>query len=180
MTSASGASPLGCCLQHRHIKYQQTFQTTFHHSNPFEAFGSRHSCCKRSLSPLHMLLYLIAFILAYIMVTQIPSIEMLRRLRNAGFGQENQAPQSSRSNETSQSSSADDGYRPTPADICIVRLMITRAIKLPPDLVDAIFDHAEYWAHSSNEIDFELEHKSPLKIVGSSPVEDKFLVSHPD
>lgn len=70
-----------------------------------------------------------------------------------------------------------DAYDPTPVDIVVVRTMMCRAKRLPPDIVDVIFDHAEYWAHSTNQIDYLEEHKSPLRITGSGKKENRFLVS---
>ena len=67
-------------------------------------------------------------------------------------------------------------YQPTPTDIYVARAMLVKAIQLPPDIVDAVFDYAEYWAHSSNYIDYIEEHKSPLRILGGSPSENRFLV----
>ncbi|CAM1506117.1 Fc.00g057580.m01.CDS01 [Cosmosporella sp. VM-42] len=67
-------------------------------------------------------------------------------------------------------------YDPTAIDIAVVRIMMCRGKRLPPDLVDTIFDHAEYWAHSSNEVDFMAEHQSPLRINGSSSSENKFIL----
>jgi hypothetical protein len=65
----------------------------------------------------------------------------------------------------------------TPLDVVIARIMLTKGKKLPPDVVDIILDFAEYWAHSSNEVDFKLQHQSPLTVSGQSPSENKFLVS---
>ncbi|KAF4122909.1 hypothetical protein GMORB2_7216 [Geosmithia morbida] len=75
--------------------------------------------------------------------------------------------------------SSPDPYRPTPIDIVVVREMLSRGCRLPPDIVDAVFDHAEYWAYSSNYIDYQEEHGSALRINGSRPTENKFLVSLP-
>lgn len=74
-------------------------------------------------------------------------------------------------------SDAEGTYKPTPIDVVVVRVMLTRGIKLPPDVVDMVFDHAEYWPHSSNEIDFMAEHHDCLRVQGTSPNHDKFLVS---
>ncbi|KAG5755221.1 hypothetical protein H9Q69_008676 [Fusarium xylarioides] len=66
----------------------------------------------------------------------------------------------------------------TPVDVVITRIMLTKGRKLPPGVVDVIFDFAEYWAHSSNEIDYIAdEHSSPpLRVNGQSPSENKFLL----
>lgn len=69
------------------------------------------------------------------------------------------------------------GYIPSPTEIVALRGSIARAKRLPADLVDEIFNHAEYWACSSNEMDYLKEHGDSLKINGRSSAEDKFLVS---
>lgn len=79
----------------------------------------------------------------------------------------------SSSSETPRSTA----YEPTPVDIYVVNTMLSRTTRLPPDIVDVIFDHAGYWAHSTNSIDFTDEHKSPLRITGGGKLENRFLVS---
>lgn len=62
-------------------------------------------------------------------------------------------------------------YEPSPIDIAVVRAMLCRAKQLPPDLIDAIFDFAEYWAHSTTQL-----HES-ISIMGGNPDrEDRFLL----
>ncbi|KAH6885254.1 hypothetical protein B0T10DRAFT_550559 [Thelonectria olida] len=71
-------------------------------------------------------------------------------------------------------------FAPEPVDIYVVRAMLAKAKKLPADIVDLVFDHAEYWVHSSNEIDYKAEHQEPLRVSGRSPSENKFaLRSYP-
>lgn len=115
--------------------------------------------------------------LIYIFAHMQPFIDRLRGIR---AGPElSQPPRSRRaqsSNSTSDAPDDDDSYKPTPIDIVVTRILLTRGLKLPPDIVDAIFDFAEYWAHSSNEINYLLEHKSALRINGRSPKEDHFLL----
>lgn len=67
-------------------------------------------------------------------------------------------------------------YDPSPIDIFVVRTILCRSKRLPPDIVDVIFDHAGYWAHSTNQIDYMEEHKNPLRITGTGKKENKFLV----
>lgn len=100
---------------------------------------------------------------------------LLARLRQMPLlPQDREQPEPQPSDKTD----TNDGlYHPTPIDIVVVRTMLTRSVKLPPDLVDAIFDYAEYWAHSTNVIDYQAEQQEPLRINGSSMSEDKFLVS---
>ncbi|KAK5988401.1 hypothetical protein PT974_12555 [Cladobotryum mycophilum] len=64
----------------------------------------------------------------------------------------------------------EDLYKPTPIDIAVVRAMLSQAKKLPPDLVDSIFDFAEYWAHSAVEL-----HES-IRLSGTAPSEDTLLL----
>ncbi|KAI9163981.1 hypothetical protein HJFPF1_05616 [Paramyrothecium foliicola] len=67
-------------------------------------------------------------------------------------------------------------YQPSPVDIVVVRLMLVRAQKIPPDVADFILDLAEYWAHSSNYIDYREEHQDVLRVSGTSPGENRFLL----
>jgi hypothetical protein len=75
------------------------------------------------------------------------------------------------------SSSTDEPYNPSPLDICKLRALLARERGLPPDIVDVIFDYAEYWAHSSNHIDYLEEHKDALRVAGGGRMENRFLVS---
>ncbi|OAA36068.1 hypothetical protein NOR_07674 [Metarhizium rileyi] len=96
---------------------------------------------------------------------------LLARLRQMPFTPEPPEPR------PSDKTDVDDGaYYPTPIDIVVARVMLTRSVKLPPDLVDAIFDYAEYWAHSTNVIDYQAEQQEPLRISGTSSTEDRFLL----
>lgn len=115
-----------------------------------------------------MLIYIFYFIIAYLIMAQsIPQnvIDGLRSMLSLG---------SQNDNETSSSSSS-GGL--TPVDVIITRIMLTKGRKLPPGVVDVILDFAEYWAHSSNDVDYIAEHSSPLRVNGQSPSENKFLVS---
>ncbi|KAK2594080.1 hypothetical protein QQS21_008229 [Conoideocrella luteorostrata] len=106
-------------------------------------------------------------------MAHITSNMLLHRFRQLQLGATSQSNDRQPSDETG----FDDGfYRPTPIDIIVTRIMLMRSIKLPADLVDAVFDYAEYWAHSTNVIDYQAEHQDSLRIVGSSPEEDKFLL----
>ncbi|KID73672.1 uncharacterized protein G6M90_00g002140 [Metarhizium brunneum] len=99
---------------------------------------------------------------------------LLTRFRQMPFPPQNrETPEPRPSDKTD----ADDGtYHPTPIDIVVVRIMLIRSVKLPPDLVDAIFDYAEYWAHSTNAIDYRAEHQELLRISGACKNEDQFLL----
>lgn len=116
-----------------------------------------------------MLVYIIGFILAYIAMAQSIPQNVILGLRSMLL--------SGGQDEEDEKKSTSPVKDLTPIDIVIARIMLTKGKKLPPDVVDVIFDFAEYWAHSSNEIDFIAEHSNPLMINGGSPVENKFLVS---
>ncbi|KAH6604446.1 hypothetical protein Trco_007892 [Trichoderma cornu-damae] len=65
-----------------------------------------------------------------------------------------------------------DPYWPSPVDIAVVRAMLFRSKKLPHDLIDAVFDFAEYWAHSMTHLDESIHIRG-----GNEERENRFLVS---
>ncbi|KHO01349.1 uncharacterized protein MAM_00350 [Metarhizium album ARSEF 1941] len=104
------------------------------------------------------------------MAHNVPNLLLARLRRMPMISQPHEAPEP----RPSDKSDADDGtYHPNPIDIVVVRIMLTRSVKLPPDLVDIIFDHAEYWAHSTNVIDYQADQQEPLRICGSSRAENR-------
>ncbi|KAG5992287.1 hypothetical protein E4U54_003698 [Claviceps lovelessii] len=106
-------------------------------------------------------------------MAHITSNLLLHRFRRMNLSGPPQPPDPQPSDKTD----TEDGfYRPTPIDIIVAHIMLTRSKKLPPELVDAIFDMAEYWAHSINVIDYHAEKQDDLRIVGSSRLEDRFLL----
>ncbi|KAM5349103.1 hypothetical protein ACJ41O_008926 [Fusarium nematophilum] len=118
-----------------------------------------------------MLLYIALFIVTSVMANILP-ITVVNRLRSF-MGQNVPENDENDSNDTPKE---DESYNPTPIDIVVTRVMLTKGKRLPPGIVDVIFDFAEYWAHSSNEIDYMAEHNGPLRVHGSSPAENKFLI----
>jgi len=118
-----------------------------------------------------MLEYILGFIIAYIIMAQSIPQNVIQGLQSMlpTFGTDNQ--------NGKEPETVDEGI--TPIDVVIARIMLTKGKKLPPDVVDIILDFAEYWAHSSNEIDYKLQHQHPLTVIGGSPSENKFLVSQP-
>lgn len=62
-------------------------------------------------------------------------------------------------------------YEPSPIDIAVVRAMLCRSKRLPPDLIDAIFDFGEYWAHSTTQL-----HENIFISGGNPDREDRFLL----
>lgn len=69
----------------------------------------------------------------------------------------------------------DDGhYDPSPIDVAVVRIMLVKATKLPVDIVDGIFEQAEYWVRTTSRADY---HARPLRVSkGAGAVQDRFLV----
>lgn len=66
----------------------------------------------------------------------------------------------------------DKPYEPSLVDVAVVKAMLYRAKKLPPDLVDAILDMAEYWIHSTTQS------RERISILGGKEErENRFLAS---
>ncbi|KAG5952407.1 hypothetical protein E4U53_000971 [Claviceps sorghi] len=106
-------------------------------------------------------------------MAHIPSNLLLHRFRRMHQSEPSQPPAPQPSDKTDPE---DDLYRPTPIDIIVAHIMLTRSLKLPPELVDSIFDMAEYWAHSTNVIDYRAQQQHELRIIGASRLENKFLL----
>lgn len=120
-----------------------------------------------------MIQYLVLCILLSFVMAHIASNLLLHRFRQMNLSRPPQQPDPRPSDKTD----AEDGfYRPTPIDIAVAQIMLTKSMKLPPELVDSIFDLAEYWAHSINAIDYQAEQQDHLRIPGPSASEDKFLL----
>ncbi|KAK3330681.1 hypothetical protein B0H66DRAFT_544603 [Apodospora peruviana] len=45
-------------------------------------------------------------------------------------------------------------YEATVLDVLVVKAMLTKALNLPPEIVDSIVDLAEYWPHTTTEISY--------------------------
>ncbi|KAJ3523934.1 hypothetical protein NM208_g12259 [Fusarium decemcellulare] len=118
-----------------------------------------------------MLLYLALFIITCIMAHILPH-SVIQRLRNLSFPIEDP----SGDDHSNDASASNKNPNLTPIDVIVTRVMLTKGKKLPPGIVDVIFDFAEYWAHSSNEFDYLAEHQDPLRVHGSSHSENKFLL----
>ncbi|EQL00426.1 hypothetical protein OCS_03867 [Ophiocordyceps sinensis CO18] len=71
---------------------------------------------------------------------------LIRRLR----GMELPPPEKPNASPAAADDDGQDAYKPTPIDIVVTRIMLTRSKRLPLDLVDSVFDFAEYWAHSAS------------------------------
>lgn len=117
-----------------------------------------------------MLLYIGLFIITYFIMAHITSQDAIQSINTAWnniLHGENDDSEEKRENEP---------FDLSPIDVVVTRIMLTKGKKLPPSVVDVIFDFAEYWAHSSNEIDFVLQQQSPLRVNGGSASENRFLV----
>lgn len=67
---------------------------------------------------------------------------------------------------------------PTVLDVIVVKEMLQKALKLPPEIVDSIVDLAEYWPHTTTEIDYSRRPRLMRKDArGRHPSENTFLVS---
>lgn len=69
-----------------------------------------------------------------------------------------------------------DDHIPTPTDIIQLRVALARKTRLPVDIIDEIFDHAEYWASSSVEVDYLLEQGECLRVRGRIGPENVFML----
>lgn len=127
-----------------------------------------------------VIFYILIFLISAIMVSMIPS-SIVNLLRDLGGNDDpdhpdGNAPAEASGSANEPSAEEENSYNPSPVDIGIVRIMLARAMKIPPTLIDEIFEHAEYWASSSNEVDFNLEHQAPMTISGSRQRENTFLL----
>ncbi|KLU92665.1 hypothetical protein MAPG_11609 [Magnaporthiopsis poae ATCC 64411] len=65
-------------------------------------------------------------------------------------------------------------HQPSVLDVLVVKAMMTKALTLPLELVNRIIDFAEYWPHTSAQLDYG---GTPHPVArGSSPLEDVFLL----
>ncbi|PHH88683.1 hypothetical protein CDD83_7213 [Cordyceps sp. RAO-2017] len=117
-----------------------------------------------------LLEFLSLLALSFIMAHLVPAA-LIRRLRDM------ERPESPEVVPAETSPAADDDrFHPTPIDIAVMRIMLVRSKRLPPDLVDSIFDHAEYWAHSTTAVNYRSENHDRLHIRGTGPQQDRFLI----
>ncbi|KAJ0159628.1 hypothetical protein CTA2_9378 [Colletotrichum tanaceti] len=71
-------------------------------------------------------------------------------------------------------------YKPSPTDVAVVRIMLEKALKLPPEVMDIIVDEAEYWAHSEACIYRRAaSFHDALRVVGTTQDENKLLLRCP-
>lgn len=114
---------------------------------------------------------LLLYCALFIIMAHILPHNAIRRMRGLN------PPQEAPSEAASEPAKTGPEFYVSLIDIIVSRAMLMRAKRLPPDVVDNIFDYAEYWAHSSNEFDYQKEHGSALKILGTSVTQDRLLVS---
>ncbi|KAK6224264.1 hypothetical protein QIS74_02591 [Colletotrichum tabaci] len=71
-------------------------------------------------------------------------------------------------------------YKPSPTDVSVVRIMLEKASKLPPEIMDIIVDEAQYWAHSEASIYRRADSfHDALRVVGTTKDENKLLLRCP-
>ncbi|KAJ3496374.1 hypothetical protein NLG97_g2704 [Lecanicillium saksenae] len=66
----------------------------------------------------------------------------------------------------------DGHYDPSPIDVVVVRIMLAKATKLPVDIVDGIFELAEYWVRTVTAVDYS----DSRLTVSNDGIQDRFLV----
>lgn len=59
-----------------------------------------------------------------------------------------------RTDETTGASATRPAHEPTIADVLVIKTMLNRSLRLPPEIIDTVVDLAEYWPHSSTEVPF--------------------------
>ena len=69
-------------------------------------------------------------------------------------------------------------YEPTVLDVIVVKAMLNKAIRLPPEIIDTVVDMAEYWPHTSTEMIYTGRPAIARKNA-TSGAENQFLVSPP-
>ncbi|KAJ4416131.1 hypothetical protein N0V85_002399 [Neurospora sp. IMI 360204] len=68
-------------------------------------------------------------------------------------------------------------YLPTAMEVIIVRAMLEKALQLPPEIINSIIDHAEYWPHTSTVIDYSNLPDGQKVVPGGEPErENAFLL----
>ena len=69
-------------------------------------------------------------------------------------------------------------HEPSIVDVIVVKAMLTKALSLPPEIIDRIVDLAEYWPHTTTELNGTTVIARGNSTLGSSHAgaEDMFLV----
>ena len=79
-------------------------------------------------------------------------------------------------NTLQEPTDAPDSYEPIVLDVIVVKAMLNKATRLPPEIIDTVVDLAEYWPHTSTEIIYTGRPAIDRKDANSA-VENQFLVS---
>ncbi len=75
-------------------------------------------------------------------------------INNDGSDGDDTSSGDGRSEGSDAESLGSSNYASSVADVLVTKALLQRAGQLPLELVDAIVDMAEYWPHTSTEIDF--------------------------
>lgn len=65
-------------------------------------------------------------------------------------------------------------YEPGITDVLVVKAMLSKALALPPEIVDSITDLAEYWPHTTAERTYDTD--TDVMARGSGTAENVFMV----
>jgi hypothetical protein len=80
------------------------------------------------------------------------------------------------SSNSDTSATASAPYEPRVVDVLVVKAMLNKALNLPPEIINAITDLAEYWPHTTTEASFQ----PPVVASGGLGLkENMFLVCPP-
>ena len=70
--------------------------------------------------------------------------------------------------------SLEDDFHPAPVDVAIVKAMLHKAARLPPELLDMLLDHAEYWPRSRTIVNYEASRV--VNVYGQTQQRENILV----
>lgn len=128
---------------------------------------------------------LVATLLAYYSYTAWSSRTMATRRGGLGLlgrgrgGRNRPQPPQQRNGDTAQEPPAESSAcEPSVADVLVVKAMLTKALTLPPELVDTIVDFSEYWPHTST-VRTDNGQRGTLVARGGGREENVFVVSRP-
>jgi hypothetical protein len=85
------------------------------------------------------------------------------------------------SDATANSGAGGSQHEPSLVDVIVAKAMLTKALSLPPEITDRIVDLAEYWPHTTTELNGTTVIARGNSTLGSSHAgaEDMFLVCLP-
>ncbi|KAL2140120.1 hypothetical protein VTI28DRAFT_4235 [Corynascus sepedonium] len=71
-------------------------------------------------------------------------------------------------------------YEPSVTDVLVTKAMLNKALRLPPEIIDTIVDFAEYWPHTTTELNDSTVIARGKNNFGNRPgTEDVFLLRSP-